>query len=147
VALEHAIGYFNQAIALDSTYALAYAGLADSYIIQSQYSGIPSRITIPLTQAAARHALDLDNSLAEAHTSLRSVISNSSDMRMRSGEFKKSLALNPRYATTYHWYGIMLGRTGDHDRYLSVIQQALEIDPFSPVITLNAGCTSPPWTL
>ncbi|MBI1803428.1 MAG: protein kinase [Ignavibacteriae bacterium] len=138
-ALERAISYFNQAIALDSTFALAYSGLADSYIIQSQYAGIPTGITLPLTQRAVRRALELDNSLAEAHTTLAFSYFEQWKYEDAEREFKQSIALNPRYATTYHWYGIMLGRTGNPDRYLAVIKQALEIDPYSPIITLNMG--------
>src|ERR1051326_5424641 len=139
VGLERAINYFNQAIALDSTFALAYSGLGDSYIVQSQYAGIPTRITLPLTQAAVRRALELDNTLAEAHTTLAFSYFEQWKYADAEREFKQSIALNPRYATTYHWYGIMLGRTGNPERYGEVIRQALEIDPYSPVITLNMG--------
>ena len=139
VALERAIAYFQQAIALDPSYALAYSGLADSYILQSQYSGLSTKITIPLTNAAARRALELDSTLAEPHTSLAFSLFEEGRYDEAELEFKRSLLLNPRYATTYHWYGIMLGRAGKADRYLSLITQAREIDPFSPVITLNIG--------
>ena len=138
-ALERAIDYFNQAIALDSTYALAYSGLADCYIIQSQYSGIPTRITIPETQKAARRALKLDNSLAEAHTTLAFSYFEEWKYREAEQEFKQALSLNPRYATTYHWYNIMLVRTGRVDEAWPIIQQGRELDPFSQVITLNVG--------
>ena len=139
VALERAIDYFKQAIALDSTYALAYSGLADTYIIQSQYSGIPTHITLPLTQQSARRALELDNSLAEAHTTL--AFSNYLEWKYDEAEqnFKEAIALNPRYATTYHWYNIMLARMGRLDEASAMIQKAQELDPFSPVITLNVG--------
>jgi eukaryotic-like serine/threonine-protein kinase len=140
--LERAIAYFQQAITLDSTYALAYSGLADSYIIQSQYAGIPARITVPLTQAAARKALALDNSIAEPHTSLAFSLFEEAKFEEAETEFKRSLQLNPRYPTTYHWYGIMLGRRGEPEQYLSLLQQAKELDPFSPVITLNVGAAT-----
>ncbi len=85
-AIERAINYFNQAIAIDSTYALAYVGLSDCYIIQSQYAGIPTSITIPLTQKFARRALELDNSLAEARTTLAFTYAmRSGSMTKRSG--------------------------------------------------------------
>lgn len=138
-SIERAISYFNQAIGIDSMYALAYAGLADSYIIQSQYSGTPTKITIPLTQANARRALEIDNSLEESHTTLAFSYFEEWKYEEADREFKQSLLLNPRYATTYHWYGIMVGRSGNYQGYLSLIQQALEIDPYSPVITLNMG--------
>jgi TolB-like protein/Flp pilus assembly protein TadD/predicted Ser/Thr protein kinase len=139
MALERAIAYFQQAIGLDPSYALAYSGLADTYILQSQYAGLPSKVTIPLTNAAARRALELDSTLAEPHTTLAFSLFEEGRLDEAEQEFKRSLQLNPRYATTYHWYGIMMGRTGDAERYLSLITQGQEIDPFSPVITLNVG--------
>jgi eukaryotic-like serine/threonine-protein kinase len=139
IALERAIDYFKQAIAVDSTYALAYSGLADTYIIQSQYSGIPTHITLPLTHQSARRALELDNSLAEAHTTLAFSYYLEWKYDEAEREFKQAIALNPRYATTYHWYEIMLARMGRLDEAAAMIQKAQELDPFSPVITLNVG--------
>jgi serine/threonine protein kinase/Flp pilus assembly protein TadD len=139
VSLERAIDYFKQAIAVDSTYALAYAGLADTYIIQSQYSGIPTRIAVPMAQKSARRALELDNSLAEAHTTLAFTYYSQWNYDEAEREFKQSLALNPRYATTYHWYNIMLARMGRLDEASAMIQKALELDPLSPIIALNVG--------
>jgi TolB-like protein/Flp pilus assembly protein TadD len=138
-ALDRAIDYFNQAIALDSTFALAYAGLADCYIIQSQYSGIPASVTIPLTKKAARRALELDNSLAEAQTTLAFCLFGDWNYEESERDFKQALALNPKYPTAYHWYNILLVRTGRVDEAWNIIQQAHEPDPFSPVITLNVG--------
>jgi tetratricopeptide (TPR) repeat protein len=139
VALERAVDYFDQAIALDSTYALAYCGLADCYIVQSQYAGTPTSITIPLTQKAARRALNLDNSLAEAHTTLAFSYFEEWKYQEAEKEFKQSLSLNPRYATTYHWYNILLVRTGRLDEAWPIIQRGHELDPFSPIIMLNVG--------
>ena len=139
VAIERSIDYFNQAIALDSTYALAYAGLADSYIIRSQYSGIPTSITVPMAMASARHALELDNSVAEAHTDIAFCYYNEWQYDDAEREFKQSIALNPRYATTYQWYNILLLRIGRFEEASTMIQQAHQLDPFSPVIMLNVG--------
>jgi eukaryotic-like serine/threonine-protein kinase len=139
VAIGRSIDYFNQAIALDSTYALAYAGLADSYIIQSQYSGIPTRITVPMAMASARHALALDNSVAEAHTTIAFCYYQDWKYDDAEREFKQSIALNPRYGTTYQWYNIMLLRMGRLEEASAMIQHAHELDPFSPVIALNVG--------
>ena len=139
VAIERAIGYFNQAITLDSTYALAYAGLADCYMIQSQYAGIPTRITVPLTEQAARRALALDNSLAEAHTTLAFNYFEQFRYEDSEREFKQAISLNPRYPTAYHWYNIMLLRTGRTDEAAAAIRKGYELDPYSPIITLNVG--------
>src|ERR1041385_8630214 len=138
-ALERAIDYFKQAIALDSTFALAYAGLADCYIVQSQYAGIPTRITLPLTQTMARHALAIDNTLAEAHTTLAFSYFEEWKYEDAEREFKQAISLNPRYPTAYHWYNIMLLRTGRIDEAAAMIKQGYELDRFSPVIALNMG--------
>ncbi len=137
--LERAIDYFRQAIALDSTYALAYSGLADCYIIQSQYSGVPTSITIPEAMASARHALELDNSLAEAHTDIAFCYYGQWKYDDAEREFKQAIALNPRYVTSYHWYHIMLLDLGRVDEASAMIQKAHELDPFSPIITINLG--------
>jgi len=139
VALERAINYFNQAIGLDSSFALAYAGLADCYIIQSQYSGTPTRITLPLTQASAQRALELDNSLAEAHTTLAFSYFEQWRYEDAEREFKQAISLNPRYPTAYHWYNILLARTGRIDEASAIIKQGHDLDPYSPIITLNMG--------
>jgi len=138
-SINQAIDFFKQAIATDSTYALAYVGLSDCYILQSQYAGIPTRITIPLTQKFARRALELDNSLAEAHATLAFTFYQDWKYEEAEREFKLAISLNPRYATGYQWYNIMLARTGRVDEASAVIQKAYELDPVSPVITLNVG--------
>ncbi len=139
VSIERAIDYLKQAIALDSTYALAYAGLADCYIIQSQYAGTPTSITTPLTESMARRALALDNSLAEAHTTLAFNYFMQWKYEESEREFKQAIALNPRYPTAYHWYNIMLLRTGRTDEAEPIIKKGYELDPYSPIITLNMG--------
>ncbi len=141
-SIQQAIDYFRQAIAVDSTYALAYVGLADCYAIQPQYAGVPMRIALPLTQKFARRALDLDNSLAEAHTALAFTFYQEWKYEDAEREFKLAISLNPRYATAYQWYNIMLARTGRIDEAAAVIAKALELDPVSPVITLNVGAVA-----
>lgn len=141
-SIQQAIDYFKQAIAVDSMYALAYVGLADCYAIQPQYAGIPMRIALPLTQQFARRALELDNSLAEAHTALAFTFYQEWKYEDAEREFKLAISLNPRYATAYQWYNIMLARTGRIDEAAAVIAKALELDPVSPVITLNVGAVA-----
>ncbi len=139
VSIESAINYLNQAIARDSNYALAYAGLADCYIIQSQYAGIPTRVTLPLAEHAAKRALEIDNSLAEAHTTLAFSYFSQWKYADAEREFKQAIALNPRYPTAYHWYNIMLLRVGRIDEASTIIRQGYELDSLSPIITLNVG--------
>lgn len=139
VDIERAIGYFKKSLSLDSSYALAYAGLADSYLIQSQYSGTPSTITVPLAERAARRALEFDHSLAEARTSLAFAYYDDWKFDDAEREFKQAIALNPKYPTAYHWYNILLARSGRLDEASRIIQKAQELDPYSPIITLNVG--------
>ena len=134
-----AISFFNQAIALDPTYALAYVGLADCYAIQEQYAGLPGRETYPKAVAAATHALELDNSLAEAHTTLAFASYAMWNWDKAEREFKTTFALNPNYPTAYHWYSIMLHGLGRHEEATKAIKRAQELDPLSPVIGLNVA--------
>jgi len=138
-SIVRAIGYLNQAIVLDSTYALAYSGLADCYVLQSQYSGIPTSVTVPMALASARRALDLDNSLAEAHATIGLCYVQEWKYDDAEREFKQAISLNPRYGTAYHWYNIMLVRTWRTEEASAMIQKAHELDPFSPIIEINLG--------
>jgi serine/threonine-protein kinase len=137
--LEQAFGFFRQALALDSTFALAYSGLADCYLLQPQYGGVKSSVAIPLARANALKALSLDNSLAEARTALAFTFTADFDYENAEREYKQALALNPNYPTAYHWYGLMLGRNGRLEEYLRMITRATEIDPYAPVLRLNVG--------
>ena len=137
--IQKAIGFFNQAIALDPTYALAYVGLADCYAIQEQYAGLPGKETYPKVVAAATHALELDNTLAEAHTTLAFASYAMWNWDKAEQEFKTAFSLNPNYATAYHWYSILLHALGRHEEATRAIKRAQELDPLSPVIGLNVA--------
>jgi TolB-like protein/Tfp pilus assembly protein PilF len=137
--ITKAIDCFDQAIALDPSYALAYAGLADCYVIQPQYAGVPSKETMAKAIAAATKALELDNSLAQAHTALGGAYTNIWQWDKAEQEFKKSLELNPNYPTTYHWYGLLMGSQGRNEERLAAIKKARELDPLAPVLGLNMG--------
>lgn len=132
-----AIECFNQAIALDPSYALAYSGLADCYAISEQYAGLPAKEVYPKAAAAATRALQIDNSLAEAHTTLAFASFASWNWGKAEEEFKISLSLNPQYPTTYHWYSLLLHTLGRHEEAFAMIKRAQELDPLSPVIALN----------
>jgi len=142
VGIDRAIDYFNKAISLDSMYALAYAGLADSYLIQPQYSGTPTRISVPLAVEAAHRAVELDATSAEAQTSLAFAYFDEWKFEEAEREFKHAISLNPRYPTAYHWYSILLARVGRSDETSTVINRAYELDPYSPIIALNVALIS-----
>src|SRR5256884_3204873 len=102
--LKRAIDYFNQAIAKDPNYALAYAGLADSYTLLSVFSAASPQDSIPQASVAAKKALELDNTIAEAHASSGRILSGYDyDFERAIAEFERAIQLNPNYATSYHW--------------------------------------------
>jgi len=139
-ALAEAVDDFNRAIELDPSFALAYVGLADSYQLQVQYSGLPLDEMTEKAQAATDNALALDDRLAEAYTSLGSIESLRNDYEAAEAAFHRALELNPNYVTTYHWYSLLLaGPLGRRDEALEVIKKAAELDPRSPIILLNVG--------
>ena len=104
--LRKAIDYFKQAIDKDPKYALAYAGLADSYTLLSAYGAGSPQESFPSAKTAAQKALELDDTLAEAHTSLGQILLfYDLDLGGSTKEFERAIALNPNYATAHHWYG------------------------------------------
>ena len=137
--LKKAIEQFQQAIDRDPNYALAYAGLADCYMLLEQYAGVPTSETAAKTRAAAERAIAIDDSLAEAHTSLAFHYHQSWRWEESEKEFKRAISLNPNYPTAHHWYQILLGALGRHDEALAEIKRALELDPLSPVLEVNIG--------
>jgi TolB-like protein/Flp pilus assembly protein TadD len=137
--IQKAIGFFNQAIALDPTYALAYVGLADCYAIMEQYAGSPGKETYPKAISAATRALEIDNTLAEAHTTIAFASFAMWNWEKAEQEFKTAFSLNPNYATAYHWYSILLHALGRHEEATRAIKRAQELDPLSPVIGINVA--------
>ena len=137
--LKKSIDYFNQAIAADPNYALAYVGLADCYLLLEDYTGTPAIETYPKAEAFAQHALQLDDSLAEAHTSLAYVYTNLWQWEQAEEEFKRAIKLNPNYPTAHHWYSLCLLDLGRIDEAKAQIKRAHELDPLSLIIgtTLN----------
>ena len=133
--LEKSVEYFNQATALDPNYALAFAGVADSYTLLHYYSGSPAQEMIPKAKDAALKALSLDNDLAEAHTAL-GLILNQSDYDFAGAErqFKRAIELNPNYATAHQYYAELLSQLLKHEESIVEIQRALKIDPLSLII-------------
>lgn len=138
--LQKAIEYFEQAIAIDPAYALAFVGLADAYNLLAGHGGHHPQETFPKARAAARRALEIDDSLAEADASL-GFISYRFDWQWPDSErhFKRALALKPNYATAHHWYGESLAATGRSDDSLGELGRAQELDPLSLPINTDLG--------
>jgi serine/threonine-protein kinase len=138
--LKTSVGYFEQAIQKDPTYALAYAGLADAYILLSEWWVYPAKECYPKAKDAALKALQIDNDLGEAHTSLAAILRDFEfDWSGAEREYKRAIALNPNYPTAHQWYAEYLGLTGRHQEALGEILKAQELDPLSLVINYVIG--------
>ncbi len=135
-----AISYFNQAIAKDPGYALAYSGLADAYNVLPRYGGIPSEDYLK-SNAAARKALELDATLARAHAVLGgNEMQYGWDFAGGEAEFKKALELDPNDATAHQWYAENIGMIGGREQEaLAELNRAHQLDPLSPIISTEVG--------
>jgi serine/threonine protein kinase/TolB-like protein/Tfp pilus assembly protein PilF len=135
------IEYFQQAIEKDPSYALAYAGLADSYNFLALFGFVPPKEGYPKAKEAALKALEIDDTLAEAHTSL-AFIKTMYDWDWAGGEreFQRAVQLNPSYAPAHMWYGAMaLRKTGRHEEAIAEQKRALELDPLSLLTNMALG--------
>ncbi|MFC2084929.1 tetratricopeptide repeat protein [Bacteroidota bacterium] len=134
---KKAIAFFKRAIEIDTGYALAYSGLADTYRLLPEYTGISPYSSLPKAREAAEKALKLDNTLAETHTSIAGVLSDEGNRMEAKKEFERAIQLNPNYLLAYHWGAINLGWLGDVVGYTEMNQKALDLDPKSPIISSN----------
>ncbi len=140
--LKKSIEYFNQAIATDPSYALAYAGLADCYIVIPNYTSISTQEAYLKAKAAALKALEIDDSLAEPHASLGGVRTDYEwDFTGAETELKRAIQLNPNYATAHHWYAQYLSEMGRHQEAIVEIKRAQQLDPLSLIINTVLGDT------
>ncbi len=140
-ALRKAIEHFQQAIALDPNYALAFAGLADAYTLLAN-AGSPAHEIMPKAREAALKAVALDDNLAEAHAALGNTITYYDyDFAGAEREHKRAIELNPNYATARHWYSELLMGLGRHEEALAEIRRALEIDPLSLILNRQYGAS------
>jgi serine/threonine protein kinase/Flp pilus assembly protein TadD len=138
--LRKAAEYFNQAIENDSGYALAYAGLAQTYVVFPEYVGLPGKEYLPRSEAAARRALELDENLAEAYSVLGLIHTQYAyDWAGGERELKKAMELNPNYPTAHHWYGLMLRSMGRLEEAMTETKRAQELDPLSLAIRTSTG--------
>ncbi len=133
---QKGIGYFQQAIEKDPTYALAYAGLADSYAILFLYAGLPSSETFPKAKAAALKALEIDDTLAQAHATLAHTHQFFDwDLSAAEKEFRRAIELDPKYPTAHQWYSLYLSWLGRHEQAIAEAERANELDPLSLIIS------------
>ena len=138
--MKKAIEYFEQTIAIDPTYALAYAGLADSYALFgfSLYAALSPREADRKAESAALKALEIDDTLAEAHTALGLIQFRSKWNWLKAeSEFKRAIELNPNYALAYQYYALVLASMERQDEALTTIKRAQELEPVSFI--LNAA--------
>jgi len=137
---EQAIHYFQQAIEKDPNYARAYAGLADSYALIGGYGGRPQTEFMPKARAAALRALEIDESLPEAHTAFALIVQNYDwNWQTSEKEFRRSIELNPNYATAHHWYAEHLMWLGRFDEALRESEIARQLDPLSLIVATDYG--------
>ena len=140
--LHKGIDYFQQAIAKDPAYALAYSGLADCYSLLAYYGFVATKSGYPSAREAALEALKIDDSLAEAHTSLVFVKTFYDwDWLGAERESQRAIELNPGYATAHQWYGDALMQMGRTQEAIAEEKRARELDPLSLVINRDLGDT------
>jgi len=138
--IKKSVEYFQQAVEDDSKYALAYAGLADSYITLGDWQGLSPKEAFPEARKAAEKALEIDNLLAEAHNALAYVkYIYEWDWPGAERGFKHSISLNPNYATAHQWYAEFLTVMGRFDEALEEIKRARKLDPLSLIINAIGG--------
>jgi adenylate cyclase len=141
--IKHAIEHFQHSIERDPDFALGHAGLADSYIALTFYNFAAPHETMPKAKESAIKALALDNTLAEAHASLAHILMNYDwNWSAAEKEFKRSIELEPDYATAHEWYAIhYLTATGRLEEAVQEMKKALELEPASLVMNTFMGAT------
>jgi TolB-like protein/Tfp pilus assembly protein PilF len=135
--LKKAIAEFERAVDRDPSYALGYVGLADCYIVSEEYVGTPATETLPKAEAAVERAMETDPTLAEAHTSRAMLYHNQWRWAEAEEEFRKSIALNPNYPTTHHWFSVYFRAKRMFAEGLAETKLAQALDPLSPAIGIN----------
>ena len=141
VDLRKSIDYFDQTAAKDPSYALAYAGLADAYVLLSGFGAASPKDSLPEAKAAAEKGLDLDGTLGEAHASLaQALLAYDFNFARANREFRRAIELNPNYATAHHWYGESgLTPLGQFEDGVAELKRALQLDPLSVIINADVG--------
>jgi len=139
-SVRKSIDYFHQALEKDQNFALAYSGLADAYVVP--VLGMPPHEVMPKAKSAAMRAIELDDNLAEAHTSLARVLQIYDwNWAGAEKEYKRAMELDPHYAIAHQWYGGFLEKFGRMDEALAAKRVAIELDPLSASINFDLGIT------
>ncbi len=141
--VKQGLAYFQKAIEKDPGYALAYAGVADSYAVgNGGYLGLSPHEARPKAKEAALKALELDDSLAEAHTTLADTyLYYDWEFAKADQEFRRAIAANPKYPTAHQWYSECLYSVGRYDEAIAEAKRAQELDPLSPIISGSVAAT------
>jgi TolB-like protein/Flp pilus assembly protein TadD len=138
--IRRGIAYFEQAVALDPNFALAWSGIADCYSMLPITCDEPPVEILPKALSAARRALELDDSLAEAHTSLGTVkVWMDWDWPGAEAALRRALEINPSYVQAHRYYACLLSHTGRHSEAAAEMQKAREVDPLSPIMHALSG--------
>jgi TolB-like protein/Tfp pilus assembly protein PilF len=133
--VNRAIKYFEEALKTDPRFAKAYSGLADCYLVLSDYGWMPPATAGALARENAMKALSIDSSLAEAHASLGlAKVNHDWDFSGGERELKRALELNPNYVSAYHWYSVLLNFMLRFEDAEQMVMRAIELDPFSLVV-------------
>jgi len=137
--LKKGLEYFDEALAADPTYAQAHTGIADSYAMMASYEFMEAREAMPRAEAAAKRALELDETLPEAHAALAFARYTRGDWENAEREFRRTIQLNPSYATAHQWYARFLTAMARHAEAGAEAQRAVQLDPFSISARINLG--------
>jgi TolB-like protein/Flp pilus assembly protein TadD len=140
--LKTAAGYFERAVAADPSYAGAYAGLSQSYLLIPVFGAGMPRDFFPKATAAARRAIELDETSSEGHSSLAMLLLFDFKFAPSEREFRRAIELNPNYATAHHWFGnSLLVTLARFDEAIKEGERAVELDPLSLIINADLGST------
>ena len=137
--IKKGIEEFQRAIDRDPNYALGYVGLADCFLVLEQHAGVPSSESLSKARAAVDRALQLDDSLAEAHASSGLTYQNQWRWAEAEEEYKRAISLNPNYPTGHHWFATYFFPKRQFDDAMREIKRAQELDTLSPIISVNVA--------
>lgn len=137
-SLETAVNHFNEAVTLDSQFALAWVGIADSNRLLGAYGGLPDEDFFAVREDAIQRALAINDKLGEAYTSLGALYADQEKLELAEAAYKQAIQLSPNYATAWQWYSALpaSGRL-QSERVIELLSKAAELDPLSPIIRLN----------